>query len=82
MMDPPKQLERSTIYVRWIPPPVGWAKLNTDGLASGDPIRAGSRGVFRGPEGNWIKGFYKFLGNANSLVAELWGVRGGANHSL
>ena len=33
------------ILVHWLPPQVGWVKLNTDGMAQGTPGRAAAGGV-------------------------------------
>ena len=37
----------STIAVRWVKPPVSWAKLNTDGAVQGTVGLAGCGGLIR-----------------------------------
>lgn len=72
---------RTTIQidVKWNPPPEGWTELNSDG-SIGMP---GSRGEWE-PEvssgtamRNWIRGFTRRLGCADSLLAESWRLRDG-----
>lgn len=62
--------------IKWIPPPAGWIKLNSDGSVDARD-RAGAGGLLRGEDGNWILGYGRNLGKANSLVAGLWGLRDG-----
>ena len=65
------------IPVAWQKPPLGWAKLNTDGSALGNPGRAGGGGVIRDHLGHWIKGYNRALGTTNSFITELWALRDG-----
>ena len=65
------------IPVAWQKPPLGWAKLNTDGSALGNPGRAGGGGVIRDHLGHWIKGYSRAMGTTNSFTAELWALRDG-----
>ena len=60
-----------TIPVKWLLPPLGWAKLNTDGASSGNPGPAGGGGVIRDCRGDWVKGFSRSIGLASSVQAEL-----------
>ena len=70
---PPK----TTTLIGWQPPPPGFIKLNTDGSILGNPGYASVGGILRDINGNWIRRFSHKLGIANSLVAELWGLRDG-----
>ena len=63
--------------VRWEKPQVGWVKLNTDGAARSDVDRSGCGGIIRDEHGQWITGFSRRIGAANSFIAELWGLRDG-----
>jgi hypothetical protein len=45
--------ECTTILVRWMPPPVIWVKLNTDGSCRDDG-RIGCGGVLRGSDSEWL----------------------------
>ena len=62
---------RIPISVKWNPPPVNWAKLNTDGLVLGDPGLAGGGGVLRDSLENWIGGFSRSIGITSCVQAEL-----------
>lgn len=42
---------KSTITVKWIKPPEGWHKLNTDDASFGNPGKAGGGGIIRDSEG-------------------------------
>lgn len=59
---------------RWIPPPSGWAKINSDGAVSQITNKAAAGGVIRDSNSNWISGFTSSLGQCSPLEAELWGV--------
>ena len=57
--------------VRWIPPPPGWIKDNTDGAAHGPPGPSGCEGIFRTCKG-FVKGCFSLsIGNRLALEAEL-----------
>jgi hypothetical protein len=65
-----------SITIKWLLPPLGWAKLNTDGASSGNPgIAGGGRGgggvVLRDCRGAWVRGFSRYIGLASSVRAEL-----------
>jgi ribonuclease HI len=66
-----------SIPVKWVPPALGWVKLNTDGSSLGNPGQAGGGGVIRDHVGHWIRGFTRRVGVATSLAAELWAIRDG-----
>lgn len=59
---------------RWIPPDVGWVKVNVDGAVARLSNRAGCEGVIRDNCGSWIMGFTKTLGQSNPHTAEEWAV--------
>ncbi|XP_058726342.1 uncharacterized protein LOC131597680 [Vicia villosa] len=64
------------VYVKeflWHPPILQWIKCNTDGAASGIPLRAACGGIFRDHVGNHKGKFSKFTGAGSSLVEELYG---------
>lgn len=63
--------------VRWNRPSNRWVKLNTDGLALGNPGRASGGGLIRDSDGQWVKGFTRNIGYATSVEAELWALKDG-----
>ena len=63
--------------IRWEKPSNGWRKLNVDGASMGNPSRAGGGDLLRNKNGNWIGGFARRIGMANSFIAELWALRDG-----
>ena len=68
---------KTVFAVGWEKPPMGWAKLNSDGSALGNPGCAGGGGVIRDHDGKWLKGYARPLGSTNSCMAELWALRDG-----
>ncbi|PRQ36596.1 putative ribonuclease H-like domain-containing protein [Rosa chinensis] len=60
--------------VLWHPPIFPWIKLNTDGLAKGNPGPATCGGVFRDTHGHYIGGYCQGLGHKSAFYAELMGV--------
>ena len=63
--------------VRWEKPQPGWVKLNTDGASGLGSDRTGCGGIIRDECRQWIMGFSRRIGVANSFIAELWGLRDG-----
>lgn len=63
--------------VRWNRPSNGWVKLNTDGLALGNPGRASGGGLIHDSDGQWVKGFTRNIDYATSVEAELWALKDG-----
>uniref|UniRef100_A0A2N9F8F6 RNase H type-1 domain-containing protein n=1 Tax=Fagus sylvatica TaxID=28930 RepID=A0A2N9F8F6_FAGSY len=61
----------SSIAVKWVPPTLGRAKLNTDGSSLGNPGVAGGGGVIRDSCGTWVRGFSRTIGHTTSVQAEL-----------
>ena len=63
--------------VRWEKPPPGWAKLNTNRAAAGNPGLAGCGVLIRDEHGAWLAGFSRNIGSTTSYATELWGLRDG-----
>ena len=63
--------------IRWEKPDQGWWKLNTDGSLVAALGSATGGGLIRDSKGNWVTGFTRKLGNANSFTAEVWALRDG-----
>lgn len=63
--------------VRWEKPSSGWMKLNTDGTANTSLGSAGGGGLIRDEWGNWVLGFSRKIGNANSFMVETQALRDG-----
>ena len=61
----------------WERSPLGWKKLNTDGSWLGGADRAGCGGLVKDDQGDWVAGFSRHIGSANSFTAELWGLHEG-----
>lgn len=66
-----------TNLIRWERPESGWLKLNTDG--SYDDLLGNARGgsLIRDEQGQWVAGFTRKIGRANSFIAEAWALRDG-----
>ncbi|CAA7028167.1 unnamed protein product [Microthlaspi erraticum] len=60
--------------IAWVPPEVGWIKLNTDGASRGNPGPATAGGALRNNYGDWCGGFVLNIGRCTAPLAELWGV--------
>lgn len=60
----------SPILVRWIAPPLNWAKLNCDGAFKGNPGHSGGGGVLRDHNGDLILAYGNYYGISLSLCAE------------
>ncbi|PRQ42072.1 putative RNA-directed DNA polymerase [Rosa chinensis] len=60
--------------VLWHPPLPPWVKVNTDGLAKGNPGPAACGGVFRDASGVYLGSFCQPLGCNSSFYAELYAV--------
>lgn len=67
-------VSKKWVDVRWLPPPLGWIGLNTDGASKMEEGMAGCGGLMRNADGSWLCGFAKSLGRCTAFVAELWGV--------
>ena len=66
---------RKVVRIKWEKPQTGWAHLNTNGSAIGNPGRAGYGGLIRNDRGEWMGGFSRSLGCSNNFIAELWALR-------
>ena len=63
--------------IRWEKPEQGWSKLNTNGSWNAALGSAAGGGLIRDSWGNWVVGFARKLGSANSFTAEVWALRDG-----
>ncbi|XP_077236540.1 uncharacterized protein LOC143878104 [Tasmannia lanceolata] len=76
----------SQISPRWEPPPAGWFKLNFDGSALGNPVKAGTGGIIGNSEGQSIMTFSGPAGICDANEAEakalLAGLKWYASHNL
>lgn len=63
--------------VGWKFPRRGFVKHNSDGAAETNPGMAAAGGVIRNSNGKWIIGYCRKIRLANSLIAELIGLRDG-----
>ena len=61
-------------HVLWHSPIFPWIKVNTDGLAKGNPGPAACGGVFRDASGCFLGGFCQPLGLNSSFYAEFYAV--------
>ncbi|XP_057453233.1 uncharacterized protein LOC130745107 [Lotus japonicus] len=66
-------------YIRsvWKPPPQGSIKLNTDGSWKQGSNQVGGGGLFRGPDGVWVRGFVSLDTGDNAFLAEVRALRDG-----
>ena len=70
------------ILVKWIPPSVNWAKLNTDGLVMGESGLAGGGGVIQDYLRNWVGCFSRSIGITSGVQAELRALKDGLQLAL
>ena len=68
--------------IKWVVPPLGWFKLNTDGSSLGNPGLAGGGGVIRNHVGDWMGGFSQAIGITTSVQAELRALKDGLNLAI
>ena len=66
-----------TKHVRWEKPASGWLKLNIDRSFDDLLGNAGRGGLIKDEQGNWVVGYTKKVGKANSFIAEAWALRDG-----
>ncbi|GAU48527.1 hypothetical protein TSUD_243050 [Trifolium subterraneum] len=68
---------KEMIYIGWEKTPGGWIKLNSDGACKRGEESSGCGGIFRNPDGRWVKGYikkidnYKFRGVVPTLVQRI-----------
>ena len=65
------------VFVKWMKPPLGWFKLNTDGSSVQQRKVAAGGGVIRDGFGNWVVGFSIGFDFRSSVMAELSALRDG-----
>ena len=70
----PLRKPKQQIFIRWIPPPTGWVKLNTDRCYKVNPGLASGGGLLRDEDGKWIKGFDYNIGICTVTMSELWAI--------
>ena len=63
--------------IKWLKPPEGWHKLNTDGSVVGSSGQSGCGGLLRDCSGQWVVGFAKSISVCSSIAAKLWTLREG-----
>ena len=63
--------------MRWEKPPLGWAKLNTDGVVARNLGLARCGGLIKDEQGAWLVGFSRNIESTTSYAVELWGLRDG-----
>lgn len=62
------------LILSWHPPPEGWIKANSDGLAKGNPGPAACGGVFRNARWEFLGGFGLALGHHTAFYSEIMAV--------
>jgi ribonuclease HI len=72
-----KEKTRISIPIKWVSPPLGWFKLNTDGSSLGNPGLAGGGGVICNHVGEWVGGFSRAIGVTTSVQVELRALKDG-----
>ena len=70
-----------TVPVHWIPPQVGWMKLNSDGVALGAPSKVAVGGVFPDYTGSVIGAYYFDVGVGTTFFAEISTMIHGIEHA-
>lgn len=63
----------TTIFICWLPPPMGIVMVNVDGSCSQTNDIA-ARGLIWDELGNWLIGFSANIGNGRATLVEIWGV--------
>ncbi|KAI3452727.1 hypothetical protein Pfo_009391 [Paulownia fortunei] len=73
----PMEKIKKAQQVLWKKPQVGWFKLNSNGAAKGETGQAGAGGVIRDHRGNVAVAYFEFIGNQNSIHAEIFALMKG-----
>ncbi|KAG8375071.1 hypothetical protein BUALT_Bualt10G0062100 [Buddleja alternifolia] len=60
-----------------VPPPVGYVKLNINGLAKGNRGRVGMGGVIRNHRGEFLVSYAGYIGRQSNNTVKLWAIRQG-----
>ncbi|KAH7845274.1 hypothetical protein Vadar_000239 [Vaccinium darrowii] len=68
---------KNVVMIKWLHPPPGSFKLNTDGAFKGSLGQATGGGLIRDDKGNWIVGFHRSFRALQGLEAEFWALRDG-----
>ncbi|KAK9922646.1 hypothetical protein M0R45_031101 [Rubus argutus] len=79
---PVPKIRRVPCLVLWHPPFLPWLKLNTDGLAKGNPGPAACGDIFRDGLGCFIGGFCVNLGHQMTFFSELMAIIIGVEFSF
>ena len=61
--------KKKLVLVKWVKPPLGWFKLNTDGSSNQHRVLARG-GVIRDAFGNWVVGFSSVIDFTTSVMVE------------
>lgn len=69
--------QKAPIACRWIPPPLGFVCLNTDGSRVGNPGKAGIGYTLRTETGKSIRVGTAFVGITTNNIAEFLALRTG-----
>ena len=77
-----KEKNRISTPIKWVAPPLGWFKLNTDGSSLGNPGLAGGGGIIRNHVGDWVGGFSRAIGITTSVQAEFRALKDGLNLAI
>ncbi|KAL6579789.1 hypothetical protein OROMI_007813 [Orobanche minor] len=68
------RLAHKLSLVRWLKPPVGWFKLNTDGAVKGNPGPGAAGGIVSDHTGTSVLCFWEFIGVQTNTFVELHGI--------
>ncbi|KAI3452547.1 hypothetical protein Pfo_009211 [Paulownia fortunei] len=73
----PKETIKKAQQVLWVKPQVEWLKLNIDRAAKGETGQARAGGVLRDHLGNAILAYHDYIGDQNSIYAEIFALTRG-----
>lgn len=59
------------VRIMWEKPQTGWARLNIDEAAIGNPSRVGCGSLIRNDRGEWMGVFSRSLGCSNRFIAKM-----------
>ena len=72
-----KEKTRISTSIKWVSPPLGWFKLNTNGSSLRNLGIAGGGRVICNHIGEWVGGFFRAIGATISVQAELKALKDG-----